>query len=361
MSDSIKHSIYLRINIQRDEFQLPIELSLPKSGVTAIFGPSGVGKTTLLRTIAGLDKYDGSIIKVGSRTWQDQDHFTPAYDRQLAYVFQEASLFDHLSVQANLEYGVKRLKNRKASLSLIQIVEMLNIEALLNRKPATLSGGQRQRVAIARALASSPCLLLMDEPLSSLDQASKQEILPYIEKVSKLLDIPILYVSHSIEEVSRLADYLVLIDPDGVKAHGTTQQMLTRLDLPLSHYNDAASIIVAQLIDHDDVYTLSNVEFSGERLSVTRTDIPVGSLVRLRIAASDVSITLQRQSDTSILNIVAAEVLELAPDGQAQLLVRLKVANQILLSRITQKSADRLDLQIGKKVYAQAKSVAVMA
>ncbi len=352
-------SIDMRFNIARDDFTLAFELSIPNQGVTAFFGPSGVGKTSLLRAIAGLDRYADSSIKIGDTVWQDQQQFTPTHQRQLAYVFQDASLFKHLDVQANLEYGSKRTSNKVDAYSLDQIISMLGLSDLLKRDPASLSGGQRQRVAIARALASNPHLLLMDEPLASLDMASKQEILPYIETLHQQLDIPILYVSHSIEEVSRLADYLVLLDPHGLNAHGVTEQILTRLDLPLAHYNDAASIILAQLVEHDADYGLSYLSFAGGHLSVLHNSIAVGELVKLRIAASDVSLTLEHQTQTSILNIVAATVVEISESDQPQVLVRLNVADQILLSRITRKSAQLLGLQIGKKVYAQVKSIAV--
>ncbi|MCL4127182.1 UNVERIFIED_CONTAM: hypothetical protein GTU68_037213 [Idotea baltica] len=351
----------MRFNIARDDFSLALELAVPTKGITALFGPSGVGKTTLLRAIAGLDRYSGSSVTLGDIVWQDEAHFTPTHQRQLAYVFQEASLFDHIDVLANLEYGFKRAQSRSGIYSLDQIIGMLGLSELLTRNPVSLSGGQRQRVAIARALASNPRLLLMDEPLASLDLASKQEILPYIETLHSKLDIPLIYVSHSIEEVSRLADYLVLLDSQGLKAHGATEQMLTRLDLPLAHYNDAASILIAKIVDHDDVYGLSTLEFTGGQFSVIQTNVSVGESVRLRIAASDVSLSLEHQANTSILNIVAAEVSELQSHGQSQVLVRLKVGQQTLISRITKKSSELLNLNVGKRVYAQVKSVAVLA
>lgn len=354
------NSIDIQFNIQQDDFTLALDLSLPKTGITALFGPSGVGKTTLLRAIAGLDKHAGSSIKFGSVNWQDQEHFTPTYQRQLAYVFQQANLFDHLSVQANLEYGLKRSKQAGNAFSLEHIIEMLGVKKILKRSPATLSGGQRQRVAIARALASNPCLLLMDEPLSSLDIASKQEILPYIENLHKQLDIPIIYVSHSIEEVSRLADQIVLLDTEGLKAHGLTQEILTRLDLPLAHYNDAASVIQADFLEYDAHYGLSKFSFAGGHLNVIQNSVHVGQSARLRVAASDVSLTLEHQVDTSILNIFLATVVEIFSDDSPQVLVRLNVGDQIMLSRITKKSVELLDLQIGKRVFAQAKSVALM-
>ena len=353
--------IDMQFNLKRGGLSLSLDLSIPKSGITAVFGPSGIGKTTLLRAIAGLDNYPDSLINIGGVVWQDQDHFTPTYERQLAYVFQEENLFDHLTVQSNLEYGLKRSKRGAGAHSLNQIIHMLGIGDFLNRDPATLSGGQRQRVAIARALASNPCLLLMDEPLSSLDMASRQEILPYIENLQKQLEIPIIYVSHSIEEVSRLSDHIVLLESDGLKAQGATQEILTRLDLPLAHYNDAASVIQAELLEHDESYGLSYFSFASSRLSVQQSNLLIGQIARLRIAASDVSLTLEHQVDTSILNIFPATVLEISSDDRSQALVRLNVFDQILLSRVTKKSVKLLDLHVGKNVYAQAKSVALMA
>ncbi|MDB4512088.1 molybdenum ABC transporter ATP-binding protein, partial [Arenicella sp.] len=331
----MSNSIDMRFDIVREDFSLALELSIPLQGITAVFGPSGVGKTSLLRAIAGLDRYADSYISIGQEVWQRQQHFVATHQRRLAYVFQQANLFDHLTVQANLEYGRNRAMPENNGFALAQIVTMLGLSGLLERKPASLSGGQQQRVAIARALASNPCLLMMDEPLASLDVASRQEIIPYIEALHQHLNIPIIYVSHSIEEVSRLADYLVLLAPDSVKAHGPIEQILTQLDLPLAHDNDAASIIQAQLVGHDQVYGLSHLSFAGGRLSVLQNAIEVGQTVRLRIAASDVSLTLERQVNTSILNIIVAEISQIEPHSQSHVLIRLKVDQQFLISRIT--------------------------
>ncbi|MGA7303844.1 MAG: molybdenum ABC transporter ATP-binding protein, partial [Rhodothermales bacterium] len=218
-------TIDARFHIERDAFDMDVDLSVPAYGVTALFGPSGCGKTTLLRAIAGLERHSGGFLKVGDSIWQDQDVFLPPHRRPIGYVFQEASLFPHLSVRGNLDYGKKRVPDSERLLPLDQAVALLGIEPLLERKPNSLSGGERQRVAIARALAVSPRLLLMDEPLASLDLQRKQEILPYIESLRRELEIPVIYVSHLPDEVARLADHMVLLEAGRVRASGSVQEL----------------------------------------------------------------------------------------------------------------------------------------
>ncbi|MCP4701279.1 MAG: molybdenum ABC transporter ATP-binding protein [Gammaproteobacteria bacterium] len=347
-------------HIERADFTLHVDLSLPAQGITALFGPSGCGKTTLLRAIAGLERHPDGFLKAGDMIWQEADYFIPPHRRPLGYVFQEASLFPHLTVRRNLEYGVKRVPKAERKVSLEQAIELLGIGHLLERKPARLSGGERQRAAIARALAVSPKLLLMDEPLTGLDQASKQEILPYIESLHDELEIPVIYVSHMLEEIARIADHLVLLEAGRVVAAGDIHEMLTRLDLPLAHDNDTAAIIEATVAGHDDNYHLTYLDSAGGRFTVIRKELPAGSAVRLRIAARDVSLTLEPQSNTSILNIFPATVDELVPEGKAQVTVRLMAGGVPMLARITRKSASLLNLKSGKQVYAQAKSVALL-
>ena len=340
---------------------LDAELSVPGEGITALFGPSGCGKTTLLRAIAGLEHHRGGFLQVGDMTWQEGKCFVPPHQRPLGYVFQEASLFDHLTVRGNLEYGVKRVPKAERKVSMEQAIELPGIGHLLERRPNTLSGGERQRVAIARALAVSPRLLLMDEPLAALDLNRKREILPYIESLHNELDIPVIYVSHSPDEVARLADHLVLLETGRVVATGAIQDMLTRLDLPLAHGSDAEALIEATVAGHDDEYELTYLDFAGGLFTVTRKDLTVGSKVRLRIAARDVSLTLEHQSGTSILNIFPATIDEIIPEGKAQMTVRLGAGGVPMLARVTRKSASVLDLKPGKMVYAQAKSVALLS
>ena len=353
-------TIEARFFVRQGGFRLDAELQIPSIGVTALFGPSGCGKTTLLRAIAGLEHHADGYLRVGDSIWQDDRHFLPPHRRSLGYVFQEASLFEHLSVKGNLEYGAKRVPrgNRRGSMS--EAIELLEITRLLDRRPATLSGGERQRVAIARALAVSPELLLMDEPLAALDIHRKQEIIPYLESLHRELEIPVIYVSHQPEEVSRLADHLVLLESGRVVASGDVHEVFTRLDLPLVGGNEAAAIIEAVVARQDEHYQLTHMEFSGGRIAMARIEAAVGSPVRLRLAARDVSVTLAHQSGTSILNILPATVEALKSDGEALVMVRLLADKVPVLARITRKSADQLKLMPGKPVFVQIKSIALL-
>jgi molybdate transport system ATP-binding protein len=354
-------TIEARFRIEKGGFLLDAELHIPQMGVSAVFGPSGCGKTTLLRAIAGLEPCANGFLKVGDKVWQ-QDGFTiPTHRRAVGYVFQEPSLFAHLDVRRNLEYGLKRAPVSERRIPMERAVALLGIEPLLDRQADQLSGGERQRVAIARALAMSPGILLMDEPLSALDATRKQEILPYLESLNEALDIPVLYVSHSPDEVARLADHLILLEEGRVTATGAIDEILTRLDLPLAHGSEAEALIKATVAGHDEAYHLTHLDFAGGRFTVTHKPLPIGHSVRLRVAAKDVSLTLERQSGTSILNIFPATVGELMPVGSAQVMVRLMTGDVPMLARITRKSAAVLDLKPGAPVYAQAKSVALLS
>jgi molybdate transport system ATP-binding protein len=354
-------SIEIRFRIDQGDFLLEVDLSLPSQGVSSLFGPSGCGKTTLLRAIAGLEQHRNCFLKVGDMVWQKGGHFVPPHQRPLGYVFQEASLFPHLNVRRNLEYGVRRLPESERRIPLEQAIELLEIGSFLERKPDTLSGGERQRVAIARALAVSPKLLLMDEPLAALDVNRKQEILPYFESLHRELDIPVIHVSHSPDEVARLADHLVLLDSGRVVASGDVHDIFTRLDLPPALESDAAAVIEAVVAVHDETYHLTCLDFAGGRVTVPREDLEVGARVRLKLAARDVSLTLEHQSDTSILNIFPAVIDEIMEEGSSQVTVRLLAGDVPILARITRKSASDLNLHAGMRVYAQVKSVALLS
>jgi molybdate transport system ATP-binding protein len=354
-------TIEARFLVDRGDFTLDVDLNVPDRGVTSVFGPSGCGKTTLLRAIAGLDHHPGGFVRIGDRTWQQGNSFTPPHQRSVGYVFQEPSLFDHLDVAGNLQYGLKRAPEAERRVSVDEAIELLEIGHLLGRKPDRLSGGEKQRVAIARALAISPELLLMDEPLASLDQERKNEILPYLESLHRNFDTPVVYVSHSADEVARLADHLILLQAGNVAASGGIDEMLTRLDLPLAHRDRAEALIQATVAAHDEDYDLTYLDSPGGRFTVGGRALPIGRRVRLRIAARDVSLTLESQSGTSILNIFPAVVDELTPEGNAQVTVRLRVGGLPVLARVTRKSATVLGLQPGTDVYAQVKSVALVA
>ncbi len=349
-----------------DAFTLDVGLPLPGAGITALFGPSGCGKTTLLRAVAGLVRPQPGRVVVGDQMWQDDAAgvWLPTHRRALGYVFQEASLFAHLSVQGNLDFGLKRVPAAERRIALDQVIELLGIGHLLARRPSQLSGGERQRVAIARALATSPRLLLMDEPLAALDAARKAELLPYFERLQRELRIPLLYVSHSLDEVARLATHMVLLDAGRVSASGATGELLTRLDLPLAHGDHAGAVIDGALAAIDQRWNLLEVRFAGGVLHcVQAAGSPprhVGERLRLRVLARDVSLALAPASDTSILNVLPATVHSLTDDGPAQTLVALDLAGSTLLARVTRKSAAALRLSAGQRVFAQVKGVAVL-
>ena len=355
-------TIAARLALQRADFRLDVDLQLPGHGVTALFGPSGCGKTTCLRAIAGLTRAAGRV-EVNGEVWQDDGARTwrPTHRRQLGYVFQEASLFAHLTVRQNMEYGLRRLPTARRRVSLDQAVQLLGLSDLLARAPHTLSGGERQRVAIARALAASPRLLLMDEPLAALDAARKAEVLPYLERLQRSLDIPMLYVSHSADEVARLASHLVLLEHGRVLAQGGTGALLARADLPLAHDEGAASLITATVAGHDARDHLLTARFDGGLLYLVSTrERAIGEPLRLRAPARDVSLTLTQARDTSILNVLPATVQALTDDGPGQVLVTLDLAGTRLLARVTRTSAHALAIHPGQHVFAQIKGVAVL-
>jgi molybdate transport system ATP-binding protein len=362
MSDGLVREIRACFKMQLESFALDATFTAPAMGVTALFGPSGCGKTTLLRCIAGLERAAGTL-HVKGEVWQDDSLFVPTHRRPLGYVFQEASLFPHLSVRANLEYGYKRIAVSERKVHLEQVVEWLGLSHIIERgDPAKLSGGERQRVAIGRALLTSPRILLMDEPLSALDNHSKQDILPYLERLHRELNIPVLYVSHAMDEVARLADHLVLLDKGVVIASGSLHETLARLDLPTAHFDDAGAVIEAVVAQQDQTYHLTRVDFSGGHLWVGKVDQAFGTRVRARVLARDVSIATQPPQGSSINNILNARIEEIRDEGPDKVIVRMKVGDaNVLLSRITRRSRDHLGLIAGMYVCAQVKSVALKA
>ena len=352
--------IEARFRLDWPDFTLDVDLSLPKRGVTALFGHSGSGKTTLLRCIAGLERAPIGILTIDGDIWQNDTHWLPTHKRPLGYVFQEASLFPHLTVLDNLRYGMKRI-GAKHRVSLDQAIELLGIAGLLERKPDRLSGGERSRVGIARALAVSPRILLMDEPLAALDLKRKQEILPYLEKLHDELDIPVLYVSHAPDEVARLADHLVVLEHGKCVANGPLVETLARLDLPIRLGEDAGVVIDAVVAERDAQWHLASVEFPGGQLWFRDGGHPVGHRARVRILARDVSIARERIEGTSIQNTLPARVVAIADDTHPALaLVQLDVGGSTVIARLTHRSAAALELEPGMAVWAQIKAVALV-
>lgn len=364
-STDLTETLRVDLHLPRAGFTLQVSLNLPLQGVSVLWGASGSGKTTLLRSLAGLERAQGRV-QMGAQLWQDdaQGLFTPVWQRRLAYVFQEASLFDHLNVQGNLDYGLRRLpkaQHSAARQAQNDAVEVLGIGHLLSRSPLHLSGGERQRVALARALSVQPRLLLLDEPLASLDLQRKQEVLPWQEKLRTHLKVPMLYVTHSADEVARLADTLVVLAQGQIRAAGPVQQVLASVQTPIQLGDDVGSLVHAQVAGHDAPWGLSRLSLSGGDLWVAGTDQPLGSNVRLRILARDVSITLQRASDTSIQNHLPCVVVRLAPEpGTQQVLVQLDTQGTTVLARVTARAVHRLSLQPGQQVWAQIKAVSLM-
>ena len=359
-------AIQARFQITYSGFSLDVDLQLPGKGVTALFGHSGSGKTTCLRCVAGLERAPVGRLVVNGEVWQDSATgvFLPPHKRALGYVFQDANLFEHLSVKRNLTYGMKRVPRDQHRVELEQATELLGIGHLLERMPGHLSGGERQRVGIARALLTSPRLLLMDEPLAALDLKRKAEILPYLERLHDELDIPILYVSHSPDEVARLADHLVLLENGKVRASGPIGETLARVDLPLALDDDAGVVIEGTVSDHDPAYGLLTLVLPGSALQMRVAHAPLapGKRLRFKVQARDVSLNLRDDAQSSILNRLPVRVLELVDtDTAAHVLVRLDAGGNPLLARITRYSRDQLQLRPGQLLWAQIKSVAVLA
>ncbi|MDO5086114.1 MAG: molybdenum ABC transporter ATP-binding protein [Comamonadaceae bacterium] len=349
-------------------FTMEVDLALPGRGVTALFGPSGCGKTTLLRAVAGLVRPAPGRIVINGEVWQDDANrlWRPTHQRPLGFVFQEASLFPHLTVRGNLDFGLKRVPAAQRRVPLEHAIELLGIGALLDRPATLLSGGERQRVGIARALATSPRLLLLDEPLASLDASRRAEVLPYFERLQRELDMPMLYVTHAMDEVAHLADHMVLMQAGRAVASGPAAELMTRLDLSLAQGEAGSAVLQGVVEGFDTAYQLLQVRFAGGLLHCAAPGAAPprrapGQSVRLRIAARDVSLARTAPQDSSILNLLPATVMQIdARPEDAHATVALDAGGARLLARITRKSADALSLAPGQPVFAQIKGVAVL-
>ena len=362
----------IQVTLQRPAFTLQVALDLPPRGITALFGPSGSGKTTLLRCVAGLERPQQALVRIHGETWQDDatKAWLPSWRRPLGYVFQEASLFDHLDVRSNLDYARKRAHpGSTGRIGVDEAVGLLGIGRLLARRTNELSGGERQRVAIARALASQPRLLLLDEPLAALDHARRQEILPWLERLRDELDMPMLYVTHSADEVARLADTLVVFEQGKVIAAGPTAAVLADTNAPVTLGEDAGALLEGTVQQRDEHWQLVRIAFQGGELWLPDVGVLTGRRARVRVLARDVSIATQRPESTSIQNLIACTVDAIAPAAHAsQVIVRLRcdapphdsAPPSILLARITARAVDSLQLAVGMPVWAQVKSAALV-
>jgi molybdate transport system ATP-binding protein len=341
-------------------FALDATFEVPLAGVTALFGPSGSGKTTILRAIAGLTRVGGRI-SVGADCWQDDSRrcFVKPHRRAVGYVFQEASLFPHLSVRGNLQFAAKRAAQGRGADDLDDIVRLLGIGPLLDRAPTALSGGERQRVAVGRALLSGPRLLLMDEPLSALDRTTKQDILPYLERLPSERGIPIVYVTHDVAEVARLADRVVALSDGSVAATGAVEEVFENFDLHLEEERTEAGVVLAaRVVATDPAYKMTRLDLAGQTLSIPFSGLPDGREVRLRIRARDVSVALARPAGISVRNVLAATILRIVEDPETPFAeVQLAVGPAHLRAQLTREAVRDLQLQEGMDVFALVKSV----
>jgi molybdate transport system ATP-binding protein len=342
------------------DFTLDAAFAFGEPGVTAVFGPSGAGKSTIIQAIAGLIRPERGRIVLQGETLLDTEHgiFLPAHTRRIGVVFQDSRLFPHLSVHSNLLYGWRRAAARADAAGIDSIVALLGLERLLARRPGTLSGGEHSRVALARALLMSPRALLLDEPLAALDAARKAEILPYLERLVRETKIPMLYVSHALDEVARLADRMVVLVGGRVAAEGSLFDVTARLDLFTGAHRLPGAVLEASVVAHDEPHGLTELAFAGEILVVPKIAREAGDKVRIRIDADDIMLALVRPESVSANNILTATIAAIREDGP-NADVQLQLSEARLVARITRRSVDRLGLKPGTKVFALIKSVTV--
>lgn len=350
----------LRVEHRFAGFRLDVQFDGPSDGVTAVFGPSGCGKSTLLACVAGLVRPQAGRIAIDGRVLLDTEQhvFVAPERRRCGMVFQDARLFPHLSVATNLRYGARRAPDGEGP-SFDAVVGLLGIETLLPRRPGTLSGGERQRVALGRALLARPRLLLMDEPLAALDAARRLDVLPFLGQIWREFQIPILYVTHALDEVDQLADTLVLMERGRVLASGSLEAMALRTDLPLAARQDSGAVLQCTLDEHNHVPGRTRLVFDGGSLIVTSQFRLRGDSIRIRVRDRDVAIATERPRGLSIQNVLEARLEELTPIGAGEVVLRLRIGGSGLLARVTDQAVDQLALAPGQTVWAMIKSVAI--
>ena len=350
-----------RFELERRPFRLDVDFSIPVRGITGIFGASGGGKTMLLRCIAGLEREARGRLTIDSQVWHDDvaKIFVPPHERRIGYVFQEARLFPHLSVAANLAYGQRRNRQARSAIRFEEVTELLDLKALLDRRPRELSGGESQRVAIGRALLRAPAVVLMDEPLASLDEPRKREILPFLDRLHAELSVPILYVSHDLDEITRLCDYLVTMESGRVLASGELGDVLNEPSSVLLNDGQRSCVLNGRIESYDDEYGLCQVNIDGMVFTVVGGKREVGTAVRLRVLARDVSLARAAPEETTILNVIPVRVESVPVSTEPYVQVSLSCGANQLMAQITRRSCDELGLRIGDHVFAQIKAVAV--
>ena len=348
------------IKLQREDFPVQAEFDIPSRGVLGIFGHSGSGKTTLLRCLAGLEKNTQGQIEFNGQTWLSNTQNLSSQNRNIGYIFQEGRLFPHLNVQENLDYGTKRCTiSNTTSLNRKDLFELLNIGHLLNRKTQQLSGGEKQRIALGRALLKNPQIMLLDEPMASLDKQHKQEILPFLSHLHRELNIPMLYVSHSMEEVSLLCDHIIVMQQGRIQFEGRLHDALVSAESPLAKADDAAAVLDGLVAKQEKEFQLSTIQTANGNNIIVPGKTKIGQQVRVRIQASNISLCKTAISDSSILNIIEGTISAIIDESGSHVLLQINSRNDLLLARITQKSYQLLKLGINQTIYMQIKAVSI--
>jgi molybdate transport system ATP-binding protein len=361
VSDKPGPVLSVRTGVRYPGFELDFACDFILAGVTALFGPSGAGKSTVLRILAGLESDADGRIHFNGETWLDSDagQAVPAHRRGVGYVFQDARLFSHLDVRGNLRFAERRARLGENGTGFDEVVEALDLGSLLTRGTEALSGGERQRVAIGRALLTRPRLLLLDEPLAAMDAARKGEILPYIEALPEEFGIPAIYVSHSVDEVARLADQMIVMAAGRVAASGAAVEVLERPDLQhLTGHFEAGAVIDARVVEHDREFHLTRVEFCGQPILMPVVDLPIGEVIRLRIRARDVALATRRPEAVSVRNVIEGVLTEIVEEPETAFAeVFIDAGGGLIRSRVTRKAVADLRLAKGDRIFALVKSV----
>jgi molybdate transport system ATP-binding protein len=353
----------IQLKLDRRDFSLDVDLHLPDQGITVLFGASGSGKTTVLRCMAGLESEARGLVRMGDEVWlaTADKVCVPAHQRRVGYVFQEASLFAHLNVRQNIEFGSRRVRGPDASRLMNEAVALLGIGHLMDRSVEGLSGGERQRVAIARALATQPEVLLLDEPLAALDPQRKREVFPWLERLRDELRIPMVYVTHAVDELTRLGDYLVVMDGGRVHVQGPVTETLSALDARGLDGQEPGVLLDGQVDELAHEWGLARVSVPGGGLWVRDDGAALGARVRLRVLARDVSVATREPTQTSIQNHFEVTLVAMLDDAHpSQTLLKLKWGERVVLARVTRRACAQLALQVGQSLWAQVKSVAVV-
>lgn len=343
------------------KLNLQAEISL--SGVTAVIGKSGSGKTSLLKFIAGLERPRFGELNFSGQQWQSESTkvFVPTHKRPIGYVFQTPNLFSHLNVKENLLFGYRQLPEGVRNIKFDEVVSHLKLEPYLSQPAVRLSGGQQQRVAIGRALLTSPKILLMDEPLSALDMIAKAEIIPYLKEICEVFEIPVIYVSHHFDEVYQLANQLLVIEHGKVAQQGELQNVIGQMELFKQYGSGISSVLEVKVVGYNSEFSVIGAESNGQKFLLVGEEKPVGKILRLKINPKDVSLSLERSEKTSILNLLEMQVVEVLEISSGSVLVKMRLGSQTLVAQISRLSQSRLSLQPGQKVIAQVKAMSLLS